>query len=82
MIKQLANLFERLVPIAAVISFLALLIGGINFIVTNAPSANALPYILMALLMAVITISIYGLLATIIMMHRRLKSIERKLDSK
>ena len=82
MIEKLADLFENLVPIAAVISLLALLAGGFSFIATTAPYANGLAYMVYALLAAVLVISSYGLLAMIIMMRRHLKSIENKLDSK
>ena len=82
MIEKLADLFEKLIPAAAVISLVALLIGGFGFIAQTAPYANGLAYLVMALLMFVFWISSFGLLAMLVMMRRHLKSIESKLDLK
>jgi len=82
MIEKLADLFEKLIPPAAVISLITLQIGGFGFIVETAPRANGLAFLVMALLMFVFWISSFGLLAMLVMMHRHLKSIESKLDLK
>jgi len=83
MIEKLADLYEKLIPVVAVFSLLVIEFLAIDYYMTSFYStANLTGTILVILVAFVFWLSCFGLLAIVVMMHRHLKSIESKLDSK
>ena len=83
MIEKLADLYEKLIPVVAVFSLLVIEFFFIDYYMTSNPyTASGTGTILVMLIAFVFWIFCFGLLALVVMMHRHLKSIESKLNSK
>ena len=83
MIEKLAALYEKLIPVVAVFSLLVIEFFFIDYYMTSNPyTANGIGTLLVMLMAFAFWIFCFGLLAIVVMMHRHLKSIESKLNSK